>query len=785
MRGILNKLTPEKFEKLSDDLLEVELNSDKILKGVIFLVFEKALDEPKYSSMYARLCQRLCEEAPTANTKDGSQCTFRHLLLNTCKAEFEARTEHKVDKRKSLGNIKFVGELCKLGIVSKVVMFDCMKQLLDKKPDVEEMAEDLECLCQILRTCGQVLDSEQARQLMDQYFKRMEVVTKTQGLPIRIKFMLRDIIELRKSKWVPRKANNTEGPLPINQICDDRGPAIRGGERPPQQELFPRQLKQRTGLDVVLSSSFSFPQHDKFSTPYNSNGFQAPFRDRGPQRQNHHHQQNNHFYQQNRYNNQHNNNNSNNVSNSKDLAPRFIKRMMTAHEQSAANLEQVSLRPPAHSMLFKPPNAKPPTQLYQGYPGRTPGLLNDGLNTPALKSNPPIQTTKEVPILIKPVSTDKGKPNKKEKATSKEETFKKVGSLAEELVNGHNTEEIIKNFTQLKVSDRLMPECLHMIIRKSYDKTDAERSTVVTFLTTLKKDGVINSSHFHETFRNLVKMISDQESTVPNLYAYIAEIAQSAIMNDMLTIALLGELTEDGAFFPLLLLTLERLSKVMEKQELIELFNESKVSLLNSLRENERTKERLTHVLEERGLVFLEPLLLLEGELWAALERDPSANSLYRCAKENIDAAYQSTPSFVSALVTVCLRYITQESMGKGVTNGSVHDKAVQEKEKALLERFKSVLQAFLHEDVNLQVTAVYALQVFCYSLEFPKGMLLRWFVNLYDLEIVEEEAFLKWREDVTDIYPGKGKALFQVNNWLTWLAEAESEEEEEEDGDS
>lgn len=188
------------------------------------------------------------------------------------------------------------------------------------------------------------------------------------------------------------------------------------------------------------------------------------------------------------------------------------------------------------------------------------------------------------------------------------------------------------------------------------------------------------------------------------------------------------------------------------------------MSLLNSLRENERTKERLTTILEERGLVFLEPLLLLEGELWAALERDPSANSLYRCAKENIDAAYQSNPSFVSALVTVCLRYITQvqylititlfylftstilinyinflyvflgslkdkccfkflkESMGKGMTNGSVHDKAVQEKEKALLERFKSVLQAFLHEDINLQVTAVYALQVFCYSLDFPKG---------------------------------------------------------------
>lgn len=41
VRGILNKLTPEKFAKLSNDLLNVELNSDVILKGVIFLVSSK------------------------------------------------------------------------------------------------------------------------------------------------------------------------------------------------------------------------------------------------------------------------------------------------------------------------------------------------------------------------------------------------------------------------------------------------------------------------------------------------------------------------------------------------------------------------------------------------------------------------------------------------------------------------------------------------------------------------------------------------------------------------
>lgn len=42
-------------------------------------------------------------------------------------------------------------------------------------------------------------------------------------------------------------------------------------------------------------------------------------------------------------------------------------------------------------------------------------------------------------------------------------------------------------------------------------------------------------------------------------------------------------------------------------------------------------------------------------------------------------------------------------------------------------------------------------------------GMLLRLFMNYYDLEIADEEVFLKWKEEVNDEYPGKGKALFQV----------------------
>lgn len=32
-------------------------------------------------------------------------------------------------------------------------------------------------------------------------------------------------------------------------------------------------------------------------------------------------------------------------------------------------------------------------------------------------------------------------------------------------------------------------------------------------------------------------------------------------------------------------------------------------------------------------------------------------------------------------------------------------------------------------------------------------------------MDVVDEEVLMKWREDPNDDYPGKGKALFQVND--------------------
>ena len=60
---------------------------------------------------------------------------------------------------------------------------------------------------------------------------------------------------------------------------------------------------------------------------------------------------------------------------------------------------------------------------------------------------------------------------------------------------------------------------------------------------------------------------------------------------------------------------LHHINKTEGKERLQELFGASKVNLLLTLPESERTKEALAAALEERKLTFLVPLLGVEARL--------------------------------------------------------------------------------------------------------------------------------------------------------------------------
>ena len=58
-----------------------------------------------------------------------------------------------------------LGELGKLQMLHENILHTCIKQLLEKKKHTRdaEMVEDLECLCQIMKTVGPRLDTKQAK----------------------------------------------------------------------------------------------------------------------------------------------------------------------------------------------------------------------------------------------------------------------------------------------------------------------------------------------------------------------------------------------------------------------------------------------------------------------------------------------------------------------------------------------------------------------------------------------------------------------------------------------
>ena len=73
-------------------------------------------------------------------------------------------------------------------------------------------------------------------------------------------------------------------------------------------------------------------------------------------------------------------------------------------------------------------------------------------------------------------------------------------------------------------------------------------------------------------------------------------------------------------------------------------------------------------------------------------------------------------------------------------------------------------MREHLNSDLSKQVEAIYAMQVYASSKGFPKYFLAHLFNQMYDLEIIEEEAFLHWKDEINENYPNKGQALFYVS---------------------
>lgn len=145
------------FRKLLLNRCQKEFEKDKV-DDVVFERKQKELD----SAASVRASRRYSH---SAHRQQPGCFTFAFSLRQTTERDrLQEELEEAKDKarRRSIGNIKFIGELFKLKMLTEAIMHDCVVKLLKHHDE-----ESLECLCRLLTTIGKDLDFEKAKVSQD------------------------------------------------------------------------------------------------------------------------------------------------------------------------------------------------------------------------------------------------------------------------------------------------------------------------------------------------------------------------------------------------------------------------------------------------------------------------------------------------------------------------------------------------------------------------------------------------------------------------------------------
>ncbi|XP_028852618.1 eukaryotic translation initiation factor 4 gamma 3-like [Denticeps clupeoides] len=230
LRTALNKITERNFHRQVEKVAALNITTKERLLLVVDAVLTKAVTEPTFSGVYARLCadlQRL--RVP------GTSATFAGLLLSRVWREFrgEPGRAGRAPQRQ-LGLVRFIAELFQVDLLAETIVHSGIQRLLQ-----DPTAASLECLCGLLPRVCHALE----RSRVERYLQEVEEFVgprRRRRTSFQLRFRLQDTLDecslrlRRQDKAVKSRGRPVEG---TRRCAMDEVEMVR---RPVHARLGPR-----------------------------------------------------------------------------------------------------------------------------------------------------------------------------------------------------------------------------------------------------------------------------------------------------------------------------------------------------------------------------------------------------------------------------------------------------------------------------------------------------------------------------------------------------------------
>ncbi|KAJ3204621.1 hypothetical protein HDU82_005717 [Entophlyctis luteolus] len=782
VKGYLNKLTIEKFESISAHFLELQITDEIILRKVINLIFDKALDEHYFQNMYGRLCLKLSTELPKVQpwieieTKNN---IFRRLLLNKCQEEFEnsekwskadseeaesrqerikrlhsmspaekekyAEDEYNRNKlkRRVLGNVTFIGELFKLNMITEKIMHGCITQLLVEVQHPEE--EETESLCKLMKTIGERLDHERGRAFMDTYFNRIKALSINMVLPSRIRFMLEDLMELRRNRWKGRIEE--AGPLTIAEIHAAADKKQREEEEARQRQAASgRRDRDRRGgdrrgnddrrQDRQNSGRVGYPlqqQDVRASQPAVSSDGWSTVAERPAGR------------------------------NARGSGGTASGAFDDGRADTKKPSSQLHLGP--RGVKEKKEEAKPQQNQFS--------LLTHS-SADSLESVEPVSS----PEVTNSVT--------KAESLSKEQAVKKYEGFIEEWFSIFDPNEVIAGYKELGTAEYNSQILLHLLNVVLNKKEDIIVKTS-KLLVELSRTGCIVTEDIQKSFTEVGDALSDLSYDIPSVYKYFGLLYGALMAHDgaEYSFELLWRILEQSIDFPMkkppvpqvVAAVCSTLLNLKGEEGLVDIYARQQFDLKTFWPTEQRTDEEFSEWKKQHGLACLDPVVATDAEdmdlLWHLKNEDPSETAQWitsTFASETVGSV-----KFVRDLTSKVLQVVCSTSIfSNGIQSPQPLSRELFARQEGQILSYRSVFEATLGARVDrssLEVELLRACQEYWIKTGAVETFLEHLFRFFITGGIVDVASALLWRDtDVTAHPDDKSRALKDVGTYLDGL---------------